>query len=139
LYNAFSFFQEAVVGITDATNNGDTVWELLHLRVADPAALASLLKNVLGEAPPAFEAKLSPENSELSTQGCYFHAQLPTYTFLEWQRAQVVEKCPLPAVLQYIVADYAAANPKDLWAGGLRTQVPWAHRLRVQRRLRWKI
>jgi hypothetical protein len=34
----------------------------------------------------------------------------------------VIDHCPLPAVLQSIVSDYAATTAEDMWAYGLRIQ-----------------
>jgi hypothetical protein len=114
--------QEAGASISDATNAGYTVWDLLRPHDADPMALASLLKIMvmLDDAPPAFVAKLSPAHAELATRGRHFRAQLPSY--LEQQRALVVAHCPLPAVLQPLVGAYAATTPEDMWADGLRIQ-----------------
>jgi hypothetical protein len=114
------FLREAGASISDATSRGRTVWILLDLQDDDTIALASLLKIMvmLDDAPLAFVAKLSPANAELTTRGRYFRAQLPSY--LEQQRASVFKHCPLPPVLQSIVADYAVTTPEDMWADGLR-------------------
>jgi hypothetical protein len=48
-------------------------------------------------------------------------AKLPSY--LEQQRATIVANCPLPAVLQSLVIDYAAPTPEDMWTDGLRIQL----------------
>jgi ankyrin repeat protein len=113
------FLQEAGANISDVTDDGGTVWNLLDLKDADPMALASLVKIMvmLGDAPPAFAAKLSPAHAEITTRGEDYRAQLPSY--LEQQRASVFH-CPLPPVLQSIVADYAVTTPEDMWANGLR-------------------
>jgi ankyrin repeat protein len=114
--------QEVAASISDANNDGDTIWELLALQDADPIALASLLKIrvMLDDAPPAFVAKLSPAHAEIATRGQQYHAQLPSY--LQQQRAMVVAHCPLPAVLQPLVEAYAALTPDDMWADGLGVQ-----------------
>jgi hypothetical protein len=126
------FLKEAGASISDATyGEGETVWDLLKLKDADPMELASLLKVMvmLGDAPPVFVAKLSPANAELTIRGRHFRAQLPSY--LEKQRASVVEHCPLPAVLLPIVAEYAATTPEDMWTDGLRVHVPRPKRARA--------
>jgi hypothetical protein len=64
---------------------------------------------MLDEALSAFIAKLSLEHAELCTRGRTLRRQLPSY--LERQRAAVVTHCPLPAVLQSVVAAYAATTP----------------------------
>jgi hypothetical protein len=73
---------------------------------------------MLDDAPFTFVVKLSTANAELPTQGCSFRAQLPSY--LEQQRASVIEHCHLPFVLLRIVAEYAATTPEDMWRDGLR-------------------
>jgi hypothetical protein len=116
------FLQYAGASISDATDFNHTVWDLLELHYADPAALTSLLKTMamLDDAPPAFVAKLSPAHAEITTKGRYFRAQLPSH--LEQQRASVFEHCPLPPVLLPIVAEYAATTPDDIWTYGLRVE-----------------
>jgi ankyrin repeat protein len=116
------FLQEDGGRISNAPDEFETIWQLLRLQVADPVALTSLLKIMvmLDDDPSAFVANLSQAHAELTTRGRLFHAQLLPY--LEWQRASVVEHCPLPAVLNYIVADFAATTPENMWVHGLRTQ-----------------
>jgi ankyrin repeat protein len=93
------FFQEAGASISAAVDDCRSVWDMLVLEDADPMELASLLKLMvmLGDAPPAFVAKLSPAHAEITTRGRNYRAQLPSY--LEQQRASVIEHCPLPPVL----------------------------------------
>jgi hypothetical protein len=116
------FFQEAGASISEATNGGRSVWNILVLEDADPMELASLLKVMvmLDDAPPTFITRLSPAHAELTERGRHFRMQLPSY--LEQQRASVVEHCPIPPVLLPIVAEYAATTPEDMWAYGLRVQ-----------------
>jgi hypothetical protein len=118
------FMEETEVSISDATDDGSTVWHFLELEDADPLEIVSLLKvmGMLDDAPPAFVAKLSPLHADLTEKGSCFRAQLPSY--LEQQRASVFEHCPLPAVLLPIIAEYAATTPEDMWADGLRIQAP---------------
>jgi hypothetical protein len=75
---------------------------------------------MLDDAPPAFVAKLSPAYAEIATRGRQYRAQLPSY--LEQQRATVVEHCPPLPVLLPIVADYDAATLEDMWTDGLRVE-----------------
>jgi hypothetical protein len=88
--------------------------------------LLSLLKVMvmLDDAPADFIAKLSPRSADICTRGRQLRAQLPSY--LEQQRAAVAAHCPLPAVLQSLVATYAATTLDDMWADGLRVQAPRA-------------
>jgi hypothetical protein len=92
------------------------------------AELSSLLKVMvmLDDAPAAFVATLSPHHAKLCARGCQLRAQLPSY--LEQQRVAVVAHCPLPGVLQSLVAAYAVVTPEDMWADGLRVQAPRAKR-----------
>jgi hypothetical protein len=50
-----------------------------------------------------------------------FRTQLPAY--LEQQEASIVAHCPLPGVLQPLVAEYAAPTSEDMWTDGLRVSV----------------
>jgi hypothetical protein len=72
---------------------------------------------LLDDAPSHFMGKLSPQHAELCTWGRKLRAKLPGY--LERQRALVVERCPLPVVLQLLVTEYAAPTSEDMWAHGL--------------------
>jgi hypothetical protein len=65
--------------------------------------------------------KLSMHGAEICTRGRHLRAQLPFY--LEQQRAAVGAQCPLPAVLQSLVASYATITPEDMWTDGLRVQI----------------
>jgi hypothetical protein len=125
------FLQEAGASISKATSDGKTVWDLLVLQHADPVAMASLLKVMvmLDDAPPDFVAELSSANAELTSRGRQYRAQLPSY--LEQQRASVVEHCPLPPVLLPIVAEYAATTAEDMWTDGLRIRGPRRKRPRA--------
>ena len=51
-------------------------------------------------------------------EGRQLRARLPSY--LEQQQALVLEHCPLPAVLQPLVAAYADPSRDDIWATRLR-------------------
>jgi hypothetical protein len=91
------------------------------------AELTSLLNfmELLGDPP----LLLLPQHVELSARGQLLRAQLPSY--LLQQRASVVAHCPLPTVLQPIVAEYAAPTPVDIWTDGLRIKAPEEKRARV--------
>ena len=73
---------------------------------------------MLGDAPATFIARLSPLHANIAMRGRQFRAQLPSY--LEQQQDSVVAHCPIPAVLQSIVAAYAATTPGDMWGYKLR-------------------
>jgi hypothetical protein len=96
------------------------LWSLLQLEGVDRDQLTSLLQVMvlLDDAPSYFMGNLSPEHAELCTRGRELREKLPGY--LERQRALVVEHCPLPVVLQPLVAEYAAPTSEDMWAYGLR-------------------
>jgi hypothetical protein len=143
----FSVVQRLLEGggacIKDASNIGLTVWMVLKIEEAIPyygpiisiaerrsiaVELLSLLKVMvmLADAPGDFIAKLSPQHAELAMQGRRFRAQLPSY--LKQASASVVVHCPLPAVLQDIVSEYAKTTPEDMWENGLRVWLPQAKR-----------
>jgi hypothetical protein len=94
--------------------------------------LLSLLKVMvmLDDAPADFIAKTVPRSMEICTRGRQLRAQLPSY--LEQQRAKVAVHCPLPAVLQPLIAAYAATTPEDMWTDGLRVQEPRGKRKRAR-------
>jgi hypothetical protein len=122
--------------LTESANYGVTAWGSIyyyHLEdLEDTAELSSLLKVMvmLEDAPAYFIGKLSQQNTEICTEGRQFRAQLPSY--LEQQRAVVVVHCPLPAVLQSLVAAYATTTPEDMWTDGLRVQAPRAKKARAR-------
>jgi hypothetical protein len=72
---------------------------------------------LLGDAPPDFIAKLSPQYSQIN-QGQQICAVRPSY--LEQQRALIETMSPLPTVLQSIVATYTEATPEDMWTEWLQ-------------------
>jgi hypothetical protein len=49
--------------------------------------------------------RLPPQDAELAEEGRHLRARLPAY--LEQQSVSITTHCPLPAVLQKIVATYA--------------------------------
>jgi hypothetical protein len=110
------------------------VWSWLSIhRVADAIAILSLLKVMvmLEDTPECFTAELalhSTKLAEIATRGRQLRAQLPSY--LEQQQASIVTHCPLPTVLQLLVAEYAVVVPEDMWTDGLRVKAPRAKRVR---------
>jgi hypothetical protein len=72
---------------------------------------------LLGEPDVELVEKLSPQHSGLVMQSRHLRAQLPAY--LDQQQASVVEHCPLPMVLQPLVAAYAVPTSEDVWTDGL--------------------
>jgi hypothetical protein len=125
---------ERGASISESDNFGRTVWNELWInpRGGSAGELSSLLKVMvmLDDAPADFIAKLSPHDAELCTRGRLLRAQLPSY--LEQQRAAVVAHCFLPAVLQSLIAVYATTTPEDMWADGLRVEVPRVKRGRTE-------
>jgi hypothetical protein len=99
---------------------GHTLWNTLELEDAVDTELTSLLKVMvfLADVPPEFITKLSPQKAKLWEQDRQFRLQLPAY--LVQQRASIVAACPLPGVLQPIVAEYVAPTSDDMWTYGLR-------------------
>jgi hypothetical protein len=87
---------------------------------------------MLDDAPQFFLSLLTlltPHHAELYTRGRQHRAQLPSY--LEQQLAIIIEHCPVPTVLQSLVAEYAATTPEDMWTDGLRIQAPQPKRPRA--------
>jgi hypothetical protein len=108
--------------MTESDDLGRTVWGAFYHHgrgVGSAAELSSLLKVMvmLEDAPPFFVAKLSPAHADICTRGRQLRAQLPSY--LEQQRTAVIAHCPMPGVLQAVVATYAATTSEDMWADGL--------------------
>jgi hypothetical protein len=84
------------------------------------AAMISLLKvakiiTLLGTL-PSFEQGFLLHH-ELIDKGRQLRAQLPAY--LEQRCALIVTHCPLPTVLQKVVAAYADLTYADVWESGL--------------------
>jgi hypothetical protein len=102
-----------------------------RIRHTDKYDLTSLLNfmQLLGDPSAYFTWTLLPQHAGLAARGQQLRAQLPSY--LEQQRAAVIAHCPLPTVLQPIVAAYAAPTPMDIWTDGLRIQAPGEKRARV--------
>jgi ankyrin repeat protein len=123
--------------ITERDDEGLYAWKqlprnILRYRRNGTAELSSLIKVMvmLEDAPMFMMNRLSPHDAELCTRGRELRAQLPTY--LEQQRAAVVTHCPVPSVLQSVVAAYAVTTPEDMWADGLRVQAPRGKRRRTE-------
>jgi hypothetical protein len=91
------------------------------------AELASLLNfmELLGDPP----LLLLPQHVELAARCQLLRKQLPSY--LKQQRTSILAHCPLPTVLQSIVAAYAVPTAGDMWTDGLRIQAPGEKRARV--------
>jgi hypothetical protein len=118
-------------GCIDDIRRGDlTSWGMLHAGIGqrrdrgieetDAAEFSLLLKLMvmIGDAPQYFITVLTPLHAEICARVRKLRAQLPSY--LKQQRASVVSHCPMPTVLQNIVAGYAATTVADMWTDGLR-------------------
>jgi hypothetical protein len=110
----FGFTQRRYRGVEETEVNG----------------LPALLKVVvmLDDAPHSFISVLTPFQAKLCTTGRHLRARLPSY--LEQQRASIIAHCPMPTVLQSLVAEYAATTPEDMWTNGLRVEAPQLKRPR---------
>ena len=91
-----------------------SLWEHLNVSAAFPG-LSSLLRVMvlLGDAPAAFIARISPQDDGIIKRGKELRALRPVY--LEQQRTLVRVHCTWPAVLQPLVAAYAEPTPGDMW------------------------
>jgi hypothetical protein len=114
------------IGFVDDGEKGVKWWSYYY-----KAEIASLVNFVelLSDPPDDFSSLLLPRHVELAARGKQLRAQLPSY--LEQQRAAVVAHCPLPIVLQSIVAECAAPTPMDKWTDGLHIQDPVEKRARL--------
>jgi hypothetical protein len=137
--------EEGGSSITETANNGCTVWNLLLIygityAPSDAVAQSSLLKVMvmLEDVPEHFTDVLSlnVKLAEIATRGRQLRSQLPSY--LEQQRASVIAHCPLPKVLQSLVAEYAVITPEDMWTDGLRVEAPRAKRFRAPKAMKSK-
>jgi hypothetical protein len=112
--------------------DGDNLWSMLlrdnrgYVRNAHLPELTSLLKAmvVLKDAPPKcitltgfMGCVLSPEHIEIFKEGRRLRARLPAY--LDQQRISLLTHCPLPTVLQSLVAAYAEPTREDIWSSRL--------------------
>jgi hypothetical protein len=81
--------------ISDTTDEGETLWQLLRLQVAETVALASLLKVMvmLDDTPPEFVARLSRANAELTTRGRQYRA-LPLTSCAPANRRRICREYP---------------------------------------------
>jgi hypothetical protein len=128
--------KERGASLSEGDSFGNTVWDCIDyghkmLDSFSSADLSSMLKFLvmLEDAPADFIAKLSPNHATICTRGRRFRLQPP---YLEQQRAKVIAHCPLPTVLQSLVAEYAATTSKDMWTDGLRVQVSLVKRARTK-------
>jgi ankyrin repeat protein len=103
-------------------SQGFTLWNTLNSlwNAYDVAEMTSLLQTMvlLANAPLSFIAKLSHQHAKLWKRGKFLRTQLPVYRDL--QSAYIATVCPLPGVLQPLVAEYAAPTSEDIWTDGLR-------------------
>jgi ankyrin repeat protein len=114
---------EGHASITESNENGQTVWNILNLKGADDGELVSLLRVMLllDDAPPGFTLTIPLHHARICTRGRQFRVQLPAY--LDQQKDMIRVQCPLPTVLQHLVATYAAPTSEDVWMHGLRVWV----------------
>jgi hypothetical protein len=116
-------------GVSSNTQcRGKTVWDvaLQHDLRECGVYFVKLLKVMvmLEDAPSRFlkESILSYRQREVCRLGPRFRKELPSY--LAKQKTNIVDHCPLPAVLGAIVAAYAANTPEDMWSDGLQVHTP---------------
>jgi hypothetical protein len=112
---------KAGADIKNKSKDGRTVWDMLRMSLAraDTTELESLLKvmTLLVDVPAMFTSLLSPSHADLVEKGRRLRPQLPA--FLKQQsnslRMSLVTHCPLPAVLQPLIAAYAEPMRADIW------------------------
>jgi hypothetical protein len=115
----------AGASITQRSMMGEDLWMLLHVDnpaplLADTAELRALLRimPLLGDVPARFKAKLSSAHAKIVEDSQLFRGRIPAY--FEQQRTSIVKHCPLPTVLQSIVADFAEPTREDTCERRLR-------------------
>jgi hypothetical protein len=87
-----------------------------YIRHQNDSAEVSLLIKVITlicDAPANLIDKFLPRHAELIEEGRQLRARLPAY--LEQRSASLTSHCPLPAVLQSVVAAYAEPTRADVW------------------------
>jgi hypothetical protein len=119
----------AGVNITELETSGgeSSLWRILcgafyriNIRVqANVAELTSLFKvlTLLGDAPTRAIGYLIPEHKALVEVGRRLRARLPAY--LDQRHTFLLAHCPLPSVLQSLVAAYAEPTREDIWSSRL--------------------
>jgi hypothetical protein len=97
-----------------------SLWNWIDLDEADDADLAALLRVMvlLADPPPDFLSDLSPAHALIAARGALLRAEMPSY--VEQQRALIVDHCFLPAVLLPCGASYAAPTRDDMWTDWAR-------------------
>jgi hypothetical protein len=129
--------EEGKSKITQRTLGGKTVLDmaLQHDLRKCGVFFDKLLKVMvmLEDAPSRFlkESILSYRQHEVCVLGQRYRKELPS--FYANQKVNIIDHCPLPAVLGCLVAAYAAITPDDMWSSGLQVHVPSPLNLRRSR------
>jgi hypothetical protein len=81
----------------------------------DSAEVSSQIKviTLICDAPANLIDQFSPQHAALIEDGRQLCARLPAY--IEQWSASLTTHCPLPAVLQSLVATYAEPTRADVW------------------------
>jgi hypothetical protein len=104
-------------------SNCDQLWSTVNLlfdhNLIEAAKLSSVLKvlTLIGDAPTELTGNFSGQHNEIIDEGRFLRAQLPAY--LEQRHAMLASTCPLPTVLQHLVAAYAKPTRQDVWESRL--------------------
>ena len=113
-----SFLEEDPPDTRPRNGRPANIWDYLQCKVFGEyhAALTPLLKvmTLLGDVPPTFKPELSVEHSLIMQKGPLLRRELPAY--LERRQRLLLAHCPLPAVLQSLVAAFATHTWEDNWA-----------------------
>jgi hypothetical protein len=122
------------VSITEATEKGETIWDLLEGSFVDyngewndaiPGLKCLLRVMVLQGAPPEELAEaMSPRMKQVVEDGAQLRARLPVY--LARRRELVNLHCPVLAPLRAIILGYEEPTTDELWATGLFGPEPFA-------------
>jgi hypothetical protein len=122
------------VSITEATEKGETIWDLLEGSFVDyngewndaiPGLKCLLRVMVLQGAPPDELAEaMSPRMKQVVEDGARLRARLPAY--LARRRELLNLHCPVLAPLRDLILGYEEPTTDELWATGLFGPEPFA-------------
>jgi hypothetical protein len=90
-----------------------------RLEVVDQAKVAELTSlfkvlTLLDDVPAEYSSNFIPQHKALVEEGRRLRARLPAY--IDQLNASLLTHCPLPSVLQCLVAAYAEPTREDIWS-----------------------
>jgi hypothetical protein len=106
LWDAWDFFLDST------TSRAHNVWINVRRGTAGMSTLIKVI-TLLCDIPADVSDGISSQHIELIEEGRQLRARFPAY--LEQRSALLVTHCPLPVVLQEVVAAYAEPTRVDVW------------------------